>query len=419
MSNGRTQNLTAAAGLSADPVSVEPYRSEEFYKLERERVFARSWLMLCREEEIPKPGDYVVKDIEVCGASVLVIRGKDGNIRAFHNVCSHRGNLLAWEKSGSAAPLLVCRYHSWSFAPDGRLMGVPAQETFANLKKEDCGLTRIASDVWEGFVFVNLERQPSVGLREFLGEMGEFLQGIQYAYADNPVVIQASFDCNWKVACDAFSEAYHVHTIHRNTLAPVFGSDSNRYGQLLWARFYGPHRSCTMYGNSNYQPAADAAVEGLAMNGLEAESETMAAIAEKMQAFYAHPAVNPSRTKDWGQDVHAMFPNTHLYTLAPGFVTLQFWPTSMNTTRFEMRVYLPEAKGMRLRFYQEMFLARLMDIAMEDVKHFGRTQRALESRGKDFMQLQDNEVLIRHSIHHVQKWVDSATVAEALQKESA
>src|SRR5215510_14391447 len=113
MSNGRTQNLTAAAGLSADPVSVEPYRSEEFYKLERERVFARSWLMLCRVEEIPKAGDYVVKDIDVCGASVLVIRGKDGNIRAFHNVCSHRGNLLVWEKSGSASPMLVCRYHSW------------------------------------------------------------------------------------------------------------------------------------------------------------------------------------------------------------------------------------------------------------------------------------------------------------------
>src|SRR3546814_18265834 len=114
---------TCKAGLLPEPVSLESYRSEAFYELERDRVFGRSWLTLAREEELPKPGDYLVRDIEVLGASVIVARGRDGVIRSFHNVCSHRANQVAWDRSGNA-PRMICRSHNWNYRTAGRLVAI-------------------------------------------------------------------------------------------------------------------------------------------------------------------------------------------------------------------------------------------------------------------------------------------------------
>ena len=100
--------LTEAAGLPTGPVSMEPYRSAEFFELERRQIFGRTWLIMGREEELPAPGDFVVKEVEVCGVSVLVTRTKDGRVQSFHNVCSHRGNLVVLEQSGCASRF-VCR----------------------------------------------------------------------------------------------------------------------------------------------------------------------------------------------------------------------------------------------------------------------------------------------------------------------
>src|SRR5689334_10165031 len=124
------QSFTKEAGLSTGPVSVEPYRSQEFFELERERVFKRAWLYVGRVEHLPEVNSYFVKDIEICKASVLVARGKEDRIRAFHNVCSHRGNLIVNHACGKAERL-VCRYHNWAYRTDGgELIGVPDQKHF-------------------------------------------------------------------------------------------------------------------------------------------------------------------------------------------------------------------------------------------------------------------------------------------------
>src|SRR5690348_5260708 len=118
--------------LGTGPVPVEPCISPDYFELERERVFRRAWLNVCREEEIPNPGDFLVKDIAVVNASILLVRGKDGLIRAFHNVCRHRGNKLAWagDRQGSSCKAFQCRFHGWTYQLDGRLASVPDENKF-------------------------------------------------------------------------------------------------------------------------------------------------------------------------------------------------------------------------------------------------------------------------------------------------
>lgn len=407
------KNLTRAAGLLPETVSLESYRSEAFFELERDRLFGRSWLILSREEEIPEPGDYIVREIEVLGASILVTRGKNGTVRSFHNVCSHRGNQVVWDDRGNASRFL-CRYHNWTYASDGKLIGVPDEASFERLDKAKCGLTPIATEVWEGFVFVNLERQPSTTLKQYLGEMGDYLTGIQYMYADNPIVIEAELDCNWKVACDAFSEAYHIPAIHANTIGKTFSSQDNKFAHILSGRFFGPHRSAALYGNPDYVPTEEARVERLAYEAMGTANVVAAGNLSELADYLTHPAVNFPKSGSWVHDVHVIFPNFHIDTGQGGFLTHQFWPISTNRCRYEARFYIKDAEDSRTRFMQESYIARVMEVLLEDLSNVKRTQRGIDSGGKDFMVLQQNEVMIRHSVHHVEKWARAATVAEAL-----
>ncbi len=411
--NKPAATFTEAAGLPTGPVSMEPYRSTEFYALERERIFRRSWLMLARAEEIPAPGDFVRKEIEVCNASIILTRGKDNEVRAFHNVCSHRGNQLVIAESGSGNRFM-CRYHNWTYANDGRLIGIPDEPSFFNVDKKNCGLTLVACESWEGWIFVNLTPEPEVGLMEFLGEVPAFLSGVLYQNAGNPVIVQADLDCNWKVISDAFSEAYHIPAIHPQTIGATFSSRANPYAHILDAKFFGPHRFVSMYGNSEYMPDPSHKVEALAYGLIETGSVIAAAQSAEAAKFLEHPGINPTRSKDWAMDVTHIWPNLHIDTGPGGFWTHQFWPVSHNRTRHEIRFYVPKPTNIRERFQQEAYVTRVSEILLEDLSNVARTQRGLESGAKNFMQLQDNEVLIRHNIATAEKWVRANTVKEAL-----
>jgi phenylpropionate dioxygenase-like ring-hydroxylating dioxygenase large terminal subunit len=411
--NRPTPSRTEAAGLATDPVPMEPYRSAEHYALEREKIFRRCWLMVARAEEIPSSGDFVKKEIEICGASVLLVRNKDGSIRALHNVCSHRGNQVVLAKSGNSTRF-VCRYHNWTYANDGRLTGVPDEKSFFHLDKSRCGLTLIACEVWEGWVFINLAPTPELSLAEYLGSFGDFLSGIEYQFAAHPLIVQADLECNWKVVSDAFSEAYHIPAIHPATIGATFASRENPFAHVLDTRFFGPHRFVSMYGNSAYRPDVSHRVEILAFGAPDGGSVIAAATSDSAARFLKHPSINPTRSSDWAMDVNHLWPNTHIDTGPGGFWTHQFWPTAYNRTRHEVRFYAPPPTTARQRFQQEVYMTRVIEILLEDLSNVARVQRGLESRGKDFMQIQDNEVLIRHQSEQVAKWVAAKSVREAL-----
>src|SRR5205085_4105035 len=116
--------------LGTEPLPIEPFISREYYELEQERLFRRVWLNVGTLRDIPNPGDYLVKEIKVCDASVLVTHGKDGQIRAFYNVCTHRGNKLVWDERGSTKNYISCCFHGWSFDLEGQLISVTDEGGF-------------------------------------------------------------------------------------------------------------------------------------------------------------------------------------------------------------------------------------------------------------------------------------------------
>ena len=159
--------------LGRGPVSLEDCVSEEFYEKEREHVFKKTWLYMGRVERGSKSGSYFTRELRFLNTSIIIVRGKDDVIRAFHNICPHRGNKMLWEDDpfqevSGRAPLLYCRFHGWRYKLDGSLHSAP-QGSAARLRRRAAGCRR--SNVrCEGFIFINLDPHNTEPVRSFLGD---------------------------------------------------------------------------------------------------------------------------------------------------------------------------------------------------------------------------------------------------------
>ena len=409
--------FTPDSGMPLDPVPLEPYRSPEFFERERERVFARSWLMIAREEEVPNPGDYVVKPVEIANASIVITRSKSGAVKAFYNSCAHRGSEVVTDQKGRASRF-VCPYHLWTYTNDGNLVGVPDEAAFFGIDKSKCGLAPVTMDVWEGYVFINFQREPEVSLREFLGPLADQIAGVPYAFADNSFLVRAEINANWKVVSDAFLESYHIPAIHPETIGTTFSSGDNPHARLLDARILGQHAFVSMYGNPSFaleeRHKIDRIAQKLGDAGGDAGSVISAGTLDEMADFLAHPTVNPTKAGGWSMDSVYIFPNVHINWGPGGFWIHHYWPIAHNRTRHETRFFLARPQTTRQRFQQELYVARVIEVIAEDVSNTERTQRGLINPGRTHMQLQDNEIAIRHVINRILHWVNADTMKEAV-----
>lgn len=409
-------NFTQAAGLDTDVVSLEPYRSQAHFDLEREKIFRRSWLIMGRTEDVPNVGDYIVKEVEICGASILITHGAGGKIRAFHNVCSHRGNLVVWDTKGSRKTMFRCPYHNWTYGNDGKLLGVTDEKMFFGVDKKRCGLDTIQCDIWDGWIFINLNPENTVPLRTFLGAAGEFLSGIPYPNAHRSIKIQAHLKCNWKFLIDAFSESYHIPVLHSRTIGPTFSGPIDPMSHLQNAEFFGPHHSISLFGNPDYKPEEAALVEKLAYSGMVSENVLAANQSQATVDLRAHRSVNPGKSPTWSMDINEIFPNFHLDVAGGGFWTHEIWPISLDESRYEMRFFVPKPETVREAFHQEHYIARLADTVLEDLANVERTHKGVAARVKNHMILQDNEVLIRRMMKIVNKFEHAETLEDALRE---
>lgn len=230
------------------------YHDPEFFALEQERIFRPSWQIVCHVSEIEGAGDY--RTLDFLGESVIVIRGDDGEIRAFTNVCRHRAMRLV-EGPAGCAKKLVCPYHAWTFETDGRLSGVPMKSEYPALKLEEHGLVPVALEVWHGFVFVCLQPEgfptPSEMMAPFEAEVA------QYRFEDmRPMgdVRHRPRDVNWKNVGDNYSDNLHIPVAHDGLTRLVgktyrieaHGWADRLYGDVVknekqnfWEKFYSAH----------------------------------------------------------------------------------------------------------------------------------------------------------------------------------
>ena len=164
--------------LGTEPLPIRPCIDPEEFKAEREAVFRRSWLNVGRVELIPEAGDYFVREIEVCYTSVLVVRGHDNVIRAFHNMCSHRANQVVWQKRGKCRGAFVCPFHGWAFDTRGKLINMTDKENFFTGPDANLDLTEIQTDVWNGFIFIRLKPMDEQSLEDYLEPVYHVPQGL-------------------------------------------------------------------------------------------------------------------------------------------------------------------------------------------------------------------------------------------------
>ncbi len=389
--------------LGTGPVPVEPCISPEYFELERDRVFRRVWLNVCREEEIPSAGDYLVKDIAVCGASAIVVRGKDGVIRAFHNVCRHRGNKLAWPSDNgakSSCRAFTCKFHGWTFQLDGRLTGVPDEASFFDFDKADHGMLPIHVDTWQGFVFIHLAPHPPQTLTDYLGELGEKLSGFDFSKFPNCQLYSVDIDVNWKVALDAFQEFYHLASIHQRSVYSAVSAPTNPASHPLFMKVYPYHRTFSGPGNPQYSPSL---TEQAAMRAGMAVLVQFSDAALMPTAL--PPGVNETKSAAWSMDINGVFPHFVIGVMGHMYYTYHFWPLAVDRTHFEVRIYFPEPVNASALFSQTHTRTEARDTLFEDLNTMERVQAALSSGVLKEFCLQDNELMIRHGHKVVEDFV--------------
>lgn len=214
--------------LGNDDVSFSAYTSEDFARRERERLWPQAWQMACRQEEIPNPRDFLVYDIG--DDSAIVVRQDDGSVRGFVNSCIHRGMQLAASGSRGHAGLLRCPFHGWSYAPDGALKALPCAWDFAHVDRAAARLDEIATASWGGFVFVHFGDDPPA-LDEYLSPVAELDLPVPMAGRHIAAHYRKHLPANWKIALEAFLEAYHVVATHPEGL-PTAGDANCQYDLL-------------------------------------------------------------------------------------------------------------------------------------------------------------------------------------------
>jgi len=225
------------------------YTSAQVFALEKERIFCREWLCVARAEELVEPGAFRV--LEVLGESILLVRNREGQLRAFYNVCRHRGSRLCREPpaAGAAAVLgggltggrITCPYHRWTYDLDGRLIGAPYLTGEPGFDKALFSLYPVGLECWGGFVFVHLTPARAAPLAAQLGAIPERVARYPLSELRIGHTIRYEVAANWKVICENYNECYHCAGVHPELCAVVPAFRERGGANLDWARGI-PHR---------------------------------------------------------------------------------------------------------------------------------------------------------------------------------
>jgi phenylpropionate dioxygenase-like ring-hydroxylating dioxygenase large terminal subunit len=378
------------AFLGTDPIPAAPYYDPAYFELERKAVFLRSWIEIGHVCELPEPGSFIRREIEFANASLLIVRGKDGTIRAFHNVCTHRGTQLVEEAQGKRSTF-SCPYHMWTFGTDGALLSAPDFESFA-LDKKDCALKQVAVDVCAGLIFVNFAPDPPP-LRTWLSGLAEQLDTLPVARATTFSEYVYEIDANWKLTYDNFQENYHLRFIHPRSGAATIAPD-NPFGYPVAFGFHGPHRTQNIWTN----PApviTPTAREGFGRG-----------VAAGMKAdIMGGPH---------GRRYFALFPNFFVLGTPAQHFSHTVYPLSATRSRGVIRLYwVGEDRDASERFAREYMMATARDIHAEDCGVIEAGQRGLSSGALSHIHFQTQEALCRHLFVSVDAMVEAYKAEQA------
>ncbi|MTH98534.1 aromatic ring-hydroxylating dioxygenase subunit alpha [Roseibium sp. RKSG952] len=313
------------------------YCDEGIFTQERDMIFKRAWQLVGHATDIPNFGDYVVEDIS--GVSVIVIRGQDGKIRAFYNVCVHRGHELLNGKG--CTKKMTCPYHAWTYDTTGQLRAAPNATAFPGFDKSQYKLRPVRVEMFFGLILVNLdpEARPMADLAQSaLSEISDYAPNLaSYKRADRT---ERLAQANWKVVAENFNECYHCAVVHKTLTSGVVDPDQYR------TRGFD-------YGIRHASPARPDS--------------------QKSYSYVADPEARTDKFLTWW-----FFPLFALQVYPGGIVNTYRWkPLGVNRTKIEVDWWLPASEPNDVE--REIILQHRTTTFAEDGPIVDSVQRGLES----------------------------------------
>ena len=346
------------------------YHSGAFLELEKKLLFRTHWQIACHVSDLPEAGSYLTFDM--CGERALLVRGSDGEIRGFHNMCRHRGSRLVAENRGRCKGALVCPFHGWVYNLDGTLRGAARPDSFPALDKNEFGLPALETEIWNGLVFIRFEKgpQPSVArlLQPFAGELAHYRMDEMVSAGE--IWTQHS-NVNWKSVRDVDNEGYHVALAH-----PALQD------------LYGP----TYYD----EPFVDGICRSYAKCGDKARRWS---VRHYLKALEPRPGMPDDLKQAW--IYYGLFPNAVIAVTPEIMQFYQEFPLSTGKTELRGSIYRhrEESRSQRLARYLAYRIDR--DTMKEDVQLTEWSNEALDSSRFEGFFLSDLEYGIRTHHDHI------------------
>jgi phenylpropionate dioxygenase-like ring-hydroxylating dioxygenase large terminal subunit len=328
-------------GKGLDRIGVEQYLSEEFYQKELDTIWRKCWLWAGRAAEIRNAGDYFVFKLPFLNnTSIIVIRGKDHQIRGFYNSCQHRGGRLAYYEKGSCKAI-ACTFHGWVYDLAGNLADVPEAEVYGELDRSKLALKQVSVDSWGGWIFVNLDPKPRWTLKEYLSPLpaalADYFEHEPWTWNSGR---KGLFKCNWKLQVDSQAEGIHAPFLHGRSIMGKF----DMADVPSWA-FLGS--SGVPYKAEVHRPDVPEAGPGVF------QSPLAKAVARYPTAMYYNTdsegwrrqsekypgAMNLAGGQRWAFDAYHFFPNTVIMVQQGYVLIMRSWPRGVHETLWDYDNY--------------------------------------------------------------------------------
>lgn len=372
-----------------DVVTVRDKLTQTYHDAAVEEVFRPSWFLVGNVNELPRPGSFFVLDVPTFRASLLVKRGKDGVIRAFHNVCRHRGKKVVptecgWAEGTSSSH--TCWLHGWSYSADGSLRSVPDEGQFRGVDKARMGLAPVRIEVWAGLIFAYFGGEEGIGLTEWLGELADGFDGY-YTEMEKIGSFSSDVRANWNIAVDSFSEGYHTVFLHRRTQPTLVGKDNPmRHKPVI--DIYDRHIRTSTPANPEYvgPPVEEA---------LYAHGRKLSPAVETDYSLLP-PGVNRTRHRPWFFDIVWHFPNVAILNGPHWYSVVTVWPIDRGNTRLVFDLYARKARHAGDRLAQAYTRALQYTVAREDLAAMEDVQQGLESGAIEHIYLSLQEFVLQH-----------------------
>ena len=364
------------------PIPAARYVDPDFNALEREQLWKKSWVYACHMDEIPEPGSFLLW--KRLGSPILIVHGKDGEVRAFYNTCRHRGGPLVKEQTGKRK-LFVCGYHGWSYDHEGNLIAVRDPRDFPDFDKSCLGLISVRCERFGNWIFINCDENAEP-LLDYLGPVAA--QMAEFQPENIRLVDKAEYEinCNVKVLLDAFLETYHLKSIHQQTV-DRFLDHLGTYIEL-W-----PNGHSRMTTPNRRPEWKDPGVAGLP------EIDTVGEIARDNNVSYN------------------IYPNIVCPPAPTGMPFIVFWPKTLNTMALECIWFGPEEVADPLPEIWQTRIQNFERILEEDTQFAPQIQESVESDGFKGIPLSYQERRIYHWHEELDRRIGENNISETTRVE--